>query len=408
MIRQRRAGASTRATPPTSSPTSASTGCKNRDKSKPFLLMCQHKAPHREWEPALRHLGHDDDRNYPEPRHAVRRLLRPRQGRARSGHDDRQDDDRATTSSSRRPHDLTPEQRKAWDAYYEPRNAAFRKANPQGKDLVRWKYQRYMHDYLGCVKAVDESVGRLLEVPRRRRAGRQHDRRLLVRPGLLPRRARLVRQALDLRGIAAHAAAGPLAGRRPSRAASTREHRLEPRLRRDVSRGRRRADPRRHAGPQPGAAAARARRRPTGGRASITSTTSTRRRTTSGRTTASSPTATSSSTSTSPTSTTGSCSTSGKDPQELKSVYGTVGIRRGATGAGTGARPPAQGTQGAGPRPERNDDSAEEIDVVLVNQASRGALVATEHARVTGSSRSPLTRIVSVAASASPVAVWRV
>src|SRR4051794_19119282 len=40
---------------------------KKRDKSKPFLLMCQHKAPHREWAPALRHLGHDGDRKYPEP-----------------------------------------------------------------------------------------------------------------------------------------------------------------------------------------------------------------------------------------------------------------------------------------------------------------------------------------------------
>ncbi len=40
---------------------------KNRDKSKPFLLMCQHKAPHREWLPAIRHLGHDHDRRYPEP-----------------------------------------------------------------------------------------------------------------------------------------------------------------------------------------------------------------------------------------------------------------------------------------------------------------------------------------------------
>ena len=36
-------------------------------------------------------------------------------------------------------------------------------ANPQGDDLVRWRYQRYMHDYLGCVKAVDESVGRVLQ-----------------------------------------------------------------------------------------------------------------------------------------------------------------------------------------------------------------------------------------------------
>src|SRR6185312_12944609 len=40
---------------------------KKRDRSKPFLLMCQHKAPHREWVPALRHLGHDHDRTYPEP-----------------------------------------------------------------------------------------------------------------------------------------------------------------------------------------------------------------------------------------------------------------------------------------------------------------------------------------------------
>src|SRR3954471_8852929 len=40
---------------------------KKRDKSKPFLLMCQHKAPHREWEPALRHLDHDRGRTYLEP-----------------------------------------------------------------------------------------------------------------------------------------------------------------------------------------------------------------------------------------------------------------------------------------------------------------------------------------------------
>ena len=61
------------------------------------------------------------------------------------------------------PTGLDPDQRKAWDAYYEPRNAAFRSAKLEGRDLVRWKYRRYLHDYLGCVKAVDESVGRVLE-----------------------------------------------------------------------------------------------------------------------------------------------------------------------------------------------------------------------------------------------------
>ena len=61
------------------------------------------------------------------------------------------------------PKGLTSEQRRAWNAYYEPRNAAFRAAVLEGRELVSWKYQRYMHDYLACVKAVDESVGRLLE-----------------------------------------------------------------------------------------------------------------------------------------------------------------------------------------------------------------------------------------------------
>ena len=61
------------------------------------------------------------------------------------------------------PASLNEEQRKAWNAYYEPRNAEFEQANLTGKDLVRWRYQRYLHDYLGCILSVDESVGRLLK-----------------------------------------------------------------------------------------------------------------------------------------------------------------------------------------------------------------------------------------------------
>jgi arylsulfatase A-like enzyme len=134
---------------------------KSRDKSKPFLLMCQHKAPHREWEPALRHLGHDQDRTYPEPE----TLFDDYSGRGLAERD--QDMTIAKTMTKKDlklipPPQLAPEQRKAWDAYYEPRNEKFRQANLQGNDLVRWKYQRYMHDYLGTIKSVDESVGRLL------------------------------------------------------------------------------------------------------------------------------------------------------------------------------------------------------------------------------------------------------
>ena len=135
---------------------------KKRDKSKPFLLMCQHKAPHREWEPALRHLNFDNDRKYDEPS----TLFDDYSGRGIAEHD--QDMMIAKTITPRdmklvTPGNLTPEQKKEWDAYYEPRNEAFKKANLTGKELTSWRYQRYMHDYLGCVKAVDESVGRVLK-----------------------------------------------------------------------------------------------------------------------------------------------------------------------------------------------------------------------------------------------------
>lgn len=134
---------------------------KKRDRSKPFLLMCQHKAPHREWSPALRHLGHDGDRTYPEPP----TLFDDYSGRGLAERDQDMTIDKTMTATDIKltaPPQLTPEQKQVWDAYYEPRNTRFRDAKLEGKDLVRWKYNRYMHDYLGCIKAVDESVGRLL------------------------------------------------------------------------------------------------------------------------------------------------------------------------------------------------------------------------------------------------------
>ncbi len=135
---------------------------RKRDKSKPFLLMCHHKAPHREWLPALRHLGHDHDRPYAEPP----TLFDNYSGRGKAEHDQDMTIAKTMTALDLKltpPVILTPEQRRTWDAYYEPRNAAFRAAHLAGDDLVRWKYQRDMHDYLGCIKAVDESVGRLLQ-----------------------------------------------------------------------------------------------------------------------------------------------------------------------------------------------------------------------------------------------------
>jgi arylsulfatase A-like enzyme len=134
---------------------------KGRDASKPFLLMYQHKAPHREWEPSLKHLNLYEDTTVPEPE----TLFDDYSGRGTAA---RRQKMRIAEDLTERdlklqpPSNLTPEQKAVWEAAYGPRNEAFRRANLQGKDLVRWKYQRYAKDYLRCVASMDENIGRVL------------------------------------------------------------------------------------------------------------------------------------------------------------------------------------------------------------------------------------------------------
>ena len=135
---------------------------RQRDPSKPFLLLAQHKAPHREWAPALRHLGWDNDRQYPEPP----TLFDPLQNRVQAVQE--HDMGIAKTFSDldvkrKMPAGISFKEQATWNAYYDPRNAAMEKADLKRDDLTRWRYQRYMHDYLGCVKGVDEGIGRILD-----------------------------------------------------------------------------------------------------------------------------------------------------------------------------------------------------------------------------------------------------
>ena len=133
-----------------------------RDPSRPFLLMCHQKAPHRPWQPALKNLTMFDGVTFPEPP----TLFDDYSGRGKGEREQDMMIARTMTPNDLKlvpPGAMNPEQLKAWNAYYEPRNEDFRKQNLKGKDLVRWKYQRYLHDYLACIASVDESVGKLLD-----------------------------------------------------------------------------------------------------------------------------------------------------------------------------------------------------------------------------------------------------
>lgn len=147
----------------------------NRDKAKPFLLMVQHKAPHRGWLPAPEHLSDYKDKTFPEPQ----TLFDTYEGRASAARNQKMEVGRDMNlfadnkvfgirkdakENNNGPYGrMTPEQRQLMEEAYREENEAFLKNRPEGKDLVRWKYQRYLKDYLRSVASVDESVGVVLD-----------------------------------------------------------------------------------------------------------------------------------------------------------------------------------------------------------------------------------------------------
>lgn len=134
---------------------------KRRDKSRPFMLEVHHKAPHRPWEPPPRYYRWLADVAIPEPP----TLFDDYAGRGTSAHAQKMEIGRDMALGADLKVDSVGKGRPEaeFQAAYGPRNEAFRKAGLQGESLTRWKYQEYMKDYLRCVKAVDDSVGRILD-----------------------------------------------------------------------------------------------------------------------------------------------------------------------------------------------------------------------------------------------------
>lgn len=133
-----------------------------RDQSKPFLLMYQHKAPHRRWYPGPKHLSTYDYSTIPEPTtlfddYSDRASAAANQEMMVKEHLDERD------LKFVPPPTINEEQLKDWNAEYKPKNKRFEEMQLTGKDLIRWKYQRYIKDYLRCIASVDDNVGRVLD-----------------------------------------------------------------------------------------------------------------------------------------------------------------------------------------------------------------------------------------------------
>ena len=148
-----------------------------RQDNVPFFLMVQHKAPHRNWMPALRHINKYDSVQFPFPdtyfptfvdQQASEEQLQTIYKDMYEGHDLKMTVEYGSTVLDHNPwktdfERMDPEQRSKWDTGYLPKNNAFHKANLRGKELDLWKGQRYLQDYMATIAAVDEGVGQLLD-----------------------------------------------------------------------------------------------------------------------------------------------------------------------------------------------------------------------------------------------------
>ncbi len=145
-----------------------------RDPDKPFCVLYHQKAPHRNWKPAPKYLTLYDDVTFDPPANyfddyegrgtAAKTQEMQIDGHAMWGHDFKMvvDPNGDTTELARQLKRLNEKQRADWLAAYTPKNEVMKSANLKGKELGKWKYNRYIKDYLRCIKSVDDGVGEVL------------------------------------------------------------------------------------------------------------------------------------------------------------------------------------------------------------------------------------------------------
>lgn len=160
---------------------------KNRDTDKPFCLLYHQKAPHREWLPAPKYYKQYTKMQFKEPE----TLYDDYSGRGTAAKTAEMNilknqnwsgdskiypeimaalgiEETTTWGISAFNQNLgrmDDSQRAAWDAVYRPIAEDFEKKYPSmdQKELMHWRYERYMQDYLGSIASVDEGVGQVLD-----------------------------------------------------------------------------------------------------------------------------------------------------------------------------------------------------------------------------------------------------
>jgi arylsulfatase A-like enzyme len=156
----------------------------SRDRKKPFALFFHHKAPHRYFFPALKYLEQYRTKTFPEPT----TLYADTAGRSTAWHLQTMSilaDMQLCSDLKVHPAYLMdiPElrpteeqityykaimgripagQRRRFEEIYAERGKLIQQKKLRGRELLKYKYQWYMQDYLACIASIDESIGKIL------------------------------------------------------------------------------------------------------------------------------------------------------------------------------------------------------------------------------------------------------
>ncbi|MFV0269142.1 MAG: sulfatase [Draconibacterium sp.] len=158
-----------------------------RDPEKPFCLLYHQKAPHREWMPAEKYFKGYTKMKFKDPA-TLYDDIEGRRTAAKSAEMNilkyqnwagdskiypevmkelgiKETSNWGINAFNGNTGRMSSEQKAAWDSVYIPINEEFKRLYPtlNDSDLMEWRYQRYMQDYMACIASVDEGVGQLLD-----------------------------------------------------------------------------------------------------------------------------------------------------------------------------------------------------------------------------------------------------
>ena len=151
-----------------------------REKNKPFFLLVQFNATSKPWIPAIRHLNLFDDKLLPEPQN----LKDDHSGKASPARyqsmdinndlnfsddlffqselmDNNQSNSIEASNSKKNLNLMTPEQVSAWTFSWRPKNEALLRDIESDENIMQFKFQRFIKNYLRCVRGMDENIKRL-------------------------------------------------------------------------------------------------------------------------------------------------------------------------------------------------------------------------------------------------------